>query len=151
MTDALPESTQVIRVLLAEDHTLVREGIKQFLNEASDIEIVGEAADGAQAVRLVQSLTPHVAVMDINMPKVTGVEATRRIKQHFPHVRVPVLTAYGDDPYIRALLRAGADGYVLKTARGKAYRRLAPGTSGVDSPEPDDRHESGAPDDRRTT
>ncbi|MGC9469788.1 MAG: response regulator [Anaerolineae bacterium] len=110
---------EVIRVVLAEDHVLVREGIRQFLEDAEDLEVVGEAGNGAEAVRLVQQLEPDVALMDINMPQVTGVEATRRIKEHFPKTKVLVLTAYDDDPYIRALFRAGADGYVLKTARAK--------------------------------
>ncbi len=110
----------VIRVLLADDHVLVRQGIRQFLEQAPGIEVVAEADNGETAVRLAQELHPDVAVLDIAMPQVTGVEATRRIKQHFPEVRVLILTAYDDDPYIRALLQAGADGYVLKTARADA-------------------------------
>jgi len=105
-----------IRVLLGDDHAVVRQGIRQFLEEGGDIEVVAEAADGAEAIRLVESHQPDVAVLDIRMPEVTGVEATRRIKQRFPQVRVLVLTAYDDDPYVFALLQAGADGYVLKTA-----------------------------------
>jgi len=108
---------ETIRVLLADDHVLVRQGIRQFLEESGDIVVVAEAGDGAEALRLVQEFQPDVAVVDIRMPEITGVEATRRIKQHFPGVRVLVLTAYDDDPYVQALLKAGADGYVLKTAR----------------------------------
>ena len=111
------QSERVIRVLLAEDHVLVREGIRQFLEDAGDVEVVGEAGDGAEAVLLARKLAPDLVVMDINMPGVTGVEATRRIKEHLPGIKVLVLTAYDDDPYIRALFSAGADGYVLKTAR----------------------------------
>jgi len=110
--------THKIHVLLADDHAVVRKGIRQFLEEADDIMGVAEASDGAEAVRLVEAHQPDVAVLDIRMPEVTGVEATRRIKEHFPQVRVLVLTAYDDDPYVFALLQAGADGYVLKTASG---------------------------------
>jgi DNA-binding NarL/FixJ family response regulator len=109
-----------IRVLLADDHVLVRQGIRQFLDEAEGIEVVAEADDGAEALRLVETVKPDVAVLDIRMPEVTGVEATRRIKQHDPDVRILILTAYDDDPYVFALLKAGADGYVLKTARAEA-------------------------------
>jgi len=105
-----------IRVLLADDHVLVRQGIRQFLEDAAGIEVVAEAGDGAQAVHLVETHQPDIAVLDIRMPGVTGVEATRRIKEHFPQVRVLILTAYDDDPYVFALLQAGADGYVLKTS-----------------------------------
>ncbi len=107
-----------IRVLLADDHVMVRQGIRQFLEEAGDIEVVAEAGDGAEALCLVEAHQPDVAVLDIRMPEVTGVEATRQIKDRFPQVRVLILTAYDDDPYVFALLQAGADGYVLKTASG---------------------------------
>jgi DNA-binding NarL/FixJ family response regulator len=108
-----------IRVVLAEDHVLVREGIRQFLEETGGIEVVGEAGDGAEVVCLARQLAPDVALMDINMPGVTGLEATRRIKEQFPGVKVLVLTAYDDEPYIRAFFQVGADGYVLKTARAQ--------------------------------
>jgi DNA-binding NarL/FixJ family response regulator len=110
--------TQRIRIVLADDHVMVRQGIRQFLEEAGDVEVVAEAGDGAEAVRAVEAHQPDVAVLDIRMPGVTGVEATRQIKARFPQVRVLVLTAYDDDPYVFALLQAGADGYVLKTASG---------------------------------
>jgi DNA-binding NarL/FixJ family response regulator len=127
-----------IRVLLADDHVLVRQGIRQFLEEDGDIEVVAEADDGAQALRLVEEQRPDVAVMDVRMPEVTGVEATRRIKERWPEVRVLVLTAYDDDPYVFALLQAGADGYVLKTANAdelvRAVRTVHAGQSAL-SPE----------------
>ena len=104
------------RVLLADDHAVVREGIREFLEEAGDIEVIAEANDGAEALRLVDEYRPDVAVLDIRMPEMTGVEATHRIKTEFPGVRVLILTSYDDDPYVFALLQAGADGYVLKTA-----------------------------------
>jgi DNA-binding NarL/FixJ family response regulator len=108
--------TEQIRIILADDHAVVRQGIRRFLEEDAAIDVVAEASDGAEAVRLVDRHRPDVAVLDIRMPEVTGVEATRRIKARYPDVRVLILTAYDDDPYVFALLEAGADGYVLKTA-----------------------------------
>lgn len=105
-----------IRVVLADDHAVVRKGIREFLEEGGDIAVVAEASDGVEALRLVKEERPDVVVMDIQMPRMTGVEATRRIKEQFPDVKVLVLTAYDNDPYIFALLQAGADGYILKTA-----------------------------------
>ena len=105
-----------IRVLLADDHVLVRQGIRQFLEEAGDIEVVAEASDGDEALRLAEVHRPDLAVLDIRMPSGSGVEATRRIKERWPDARVLILTAYDDDPYVFALLQAGADGYGLKTA-----------------------------------
>jgi NarL family two-component system response regulator LiaR len=127
-----------IRVLLADDHVLVRQGIRQFLEDEGNIEVVAEADDGAQALRLVEEYRPDVAVLDVRMPEVTGVEATRRIKERLPEVRVLILTAYDDDPYVFALLQAGADGYVLKTASAdelvRAVRTVHAGQSAL-SPE----------------
>jgi DNA-binding NarL/FixJ family response regulator len=105
-----------IRVLLADDHEIVRQGIRYFLEEVGGVRVVAEACDGVEAVKLVEHHRPDVAVLDIRMPGMTGVEATRLIKQRFPQVRILILTAYDDDPYVCALLDAGADGYVLKTA-----------------------------------
>lgn len=112
-----------IRVLLADDHAVVRQGTRRFLEEAGDIEVVAEAEDGAEALRLIETHRPDVAVLDIRMPQVTGIEAAQQIKQRFPQVRVLILTAYDDDPYVFALLQAGADGYVLKTASGDELAR----------------------------
>ena len=111
MKDAEP-----IRVVLADDHAVVRKGIREFLEASGHIRVVAEAADGAEAIAMVAKHLPDVAVLDVQMPELTGIEATRRIKAEFPGVRVLILTAYDDDPYIFALLQAGASGYVLKTA-----------------------------------
>jgi two-component system, NarL family, response regulator LiaR len=105
----------MVRVLLAEDHKMVRQGTRMYL-EAMGIDIVGEATTGVEAVTLARDLKPDVIVMDIHMPELTGVEATRRIRQENSDIRVLVLTAYDDPAYVHALLEAGADGFVLKTA-----------------------------------
>ncbi|MCU0507606.1 MAG: response regulator transcription factor [Anaerolineae bacterium] len=106
----------LIRVLLADDHAVVRKGIRDFLQEDPDIVVVAEGANGEDAVRLAGEHLPDVAVLDIQMPKMNGIDATTAIKERFPRVRVLILTAYDEDPYVFALLRAGADGYVLKNA-----------------------------------
>jgi DNA-binding NarL/FixJ family response regulator len=103
-----------IRLIIAEDHAVVREGTRQLLEREADLEVVGEAADGAQAVALVERLRPDVAIMDISMPVMTGIEATRQIKASHPNTAILILTAYDDDQYIFALLEAGAAGYLLK-------------------------------------
>jgi len=103
-----------IRVLLADDHALVRQGIRQFLESAEDMTVVAEADNGQEALRLIESNTPDVALLDIQMSGMNGVEAARQIKSRFPQVRVLILTAYDDDPYIYAAVQAGADGYLLK-------------------------------------
>jgi len=128
--------SQTIRVVLADDHAVVRKGILEFLEAEDDISVVGEAADGQQALDLVAEHDPDVAVLDIQMPGLSGIEATRRIKAAYPDVRVLVLTAYDDDPYIFALLQAGASGYVLKTADSaelvRAVRTVYQGESALD-------------------
>lgn len=129
-------NTLPIRVVLADDHAVVRKGIREFLEEEGDISVVAEAANGAQAVALVAEHQPDVAVLDIQMPGVTGIEATRRIKAEHPGVRVLILTAYDDDPYIFALIQAGASGYILKTADSSdlvhAVRAVHRGDSALD-------------------
>lgn len=124
-----------MRVLLAEDHNLVRQGTRLFL-EGEGIEVVGEAANGREAVEMARSLHPDVVIMDIHMPELTGIEATRRIRHDLPDVRVLVLTAYDTPAYVHALLDAGADGFVLKTAELsallKALREVAVGHQAFD-------------------
>lgn len=105
----------MIRVVLAEDHKLVRQGTRTYL-ESVGVEVIGEAANGAEAVKLARELQPDVVIMDIHMPELTGIEATRRIRHDNDDIRVLVLTAYDDPAYVHALLDAGADGFILKTA-----------------------------------
>ncbi len=108
-----------VRVLLAEDHVVVRQSIRQFLMRENDLEIVGEVGDGEEAVQKALQLKPDVMVMDIAMPKLNGVEATRQIKAALPNTAVLALTAYDFDQYIFALLEAGAAGYLLKDVSGE--------------------------------
>ena len=103
-----------IRILLADDHVLVRQGTRELLEQKEDMEVVAEAGDGEEAVQLATSHRPDVAIMDIAMPKLNGIEATRQIKALHPATAVLVLTAYDDDQYVFALLEAGAAGYLLK-------------------------------------
>jgi len=107
-------SPERIRVIIAEDHAVVREGTRQLLEREPDLEVVGEAGDGAQAVALVKRLHPDVAIMDISMPVMTGIEATKQIKAIHPDTAILILSAYDDDQYVFALLAAGAAGYLLK-------------------------------------
>jgi DNA-binding NarL/FixJ family response regulator len=125
-----------IRVVIADDHNVVRKGIRDLLSDEDDIVVVGEARNGHEAVDLASALRPDVVVMDIAMPELTGVEATRQIRAQAPGVRVLVLTAYDDDPYIYSLLDAGATGYILKTAESReivrAVRATAAGQTALD-------------------
>jgi NarL family two-component system response regulator LiaR len=108
------EAVNKIRILLADDHVVVREGTRELLERQDDIEVVAEAGDGEEAVLLASSHNPDMVIMDIAMPKLDGIEATRQIKAARPTTAVLVLTAYDDDQYIFALLEAGAAGYLLK-------------------------------------
>jgi DNA-binding NarL/FixJ family response regulator len=122
-----------IRVLIADDHPVVRDGTRILLQRESDMEVVGEAADGEEAVALAQQLKPDVAIVDIAMPKMNGIEATKQIKVHCPSTAVLILSAYDDDAYVFALLEAGAAGYLLKYAHGnqvvEAVRAVRSGES----------------------
>ena len=104
-----------IRILVADDHQVVREGTRRMLDREPDLDVVGEAADGTEAVALVGTLRPDIVVMDVRMPGLNGIEATKQIKTAYPKVRVLVFTAHNDDRYVFPLLDAGANGYVLKT------------------------------------
>ena len=112
----MAQNATPIRVLLADDHAIVRAGIRQVLEHSGDIQIICEASDGEMAQALIQQHHPDVAVLDIQMPKASGIEVTRWVRMNMPDVGVLVLTAYNDDPYVMAVLQAGANGYVLKTA-----------------------------------
>ncbi len=122
-----------IRVVLADDHAVVRKGIREFLEDEDDIEVIAEAENGVQAVALAKEHQPDVLVLDIQMPKMTGIEAARHIKAANPHAHILVLTAYDDDPYIFAMLQAGANGYVLKNAPSEELVRAVKAVSRGDS------------------
>ena len=107
-----------IKVLLAEDHAIVREGTRELIQHEPDMKVIGEASDGEEAIELAGKLHPDVVIMDIAMPKLNGIEATKRIKVLYPTTAVLILTAYDNDQYIFALLEAGAAGYLLKNVRG---------------------------------
>ena len=109
-----------IRVVIADDHPLLREAMRNVMEQHEDMEVLGEACDGEEAVKLSSELKPDVVVMDVVMPKLNGIEATRQIRKISPTTAVLVLTAYDDDRYVIGLLEAGAAGYLLKSARGEA-------------------------------
>jgi len=122
-----------IRILLADDHIVVREGTRQILEREQDMVVVAEAGDGQEAVTLAEQHHPDVAVVDVSMPVMNGIEATRRIKERAPRTAVLVFTAYDYDEYVFAIIEAGAAGYLLKNVRGSelvdAVRRVYAGES----------------------
>src|SRR5512144_3219837 len=136
----MPKSSNIsnnkIRVLLADDHHIVRAGVRQLIESAADLQVVAEAGDGQEAQTLIEKHKPDVAILDIQMPKASGIEVTRWVRVHFPEVGVLILTAYNDDPYVLAVLQAGANGYVLKTAQAddliQAVRDVNEGKSALD-------------------
>jgi len=103
-----------VRVLIVDDHSIVREGLRTLLSEEAEIEVVGEAANGAEAVKLVATRHPHVVLMDLVMPEVDGIEAIRRIRARKYACEILVLTSFGDDQHVRDAIQAGATGYLLK-------------------------------------
>ena len=107
---------EALRVLIADDHPLFRHGIRELLNLASDIQVIGEATTGEGAITQAEALHPDVILMDVNMPGVNGIEATRRILHDSPHIRILVVTMFEDDGTVFAAMRAGARGYILKDA-----------------------------------
>ncbi len=116
MARAAPVPVTKVRVLVAEDHAVVREGIRMILDAQPDVEVIGEARDGEEAVRLAHTLRPDVVIMDISMPKMNGVQATQELKRHHPEMQVLILTMHEEESYVFQLLRLGAAGYVLKRA-----------------------------------
>lgn len=134
------DMTKKIRIVLAEDHTILREGLRALLSADPKFEIVGEAADGREAIRWVEKLGPDLVMMDLSMPRMTGMDAIREIKKRYPATKIIALTVHKTEEYLRTTLQAGADGYVLKDAtheelmlaienilEGKTY--LSPGVS----------------------
>lgn len=125
-----------LRILLVEDHETVRAGVRLLVDGQSDMEVVGEAGDGETAIRMASELLPDIIVMDISMPGINGLKATKRIKQINPHVKILTLTRHTDDGYLQQLIAAGANGYVLKqsapTELINAIRAVGSGKSYLD-------------------
>ena len=122
---------EAIRVLLADDHPFFRDGLRMLLEEAPDLELAGEAADGDEAVAMAVELQPDVVLMDIKMPGLSGIEATRRILGASPHIGIVVVTMYEDDDFVFSAMRAGARGYLLKGAdREEVLRAIRAVASG---------------------
>ena len=123
----------MLSVLLVEDHAIVRQGIKALLAEEPDIVVVGEAGDGGQALALVQELRPDIVLMDLSLPGVGGIEATRQVRERFPETRVVVLSMHESEEYVYRALRAGASAYVVKqstsTELALALRAVAAGST----------------------
>jgi NarL family two-component system response regulator LiaR len=124
------------RILIADDHAMLREGMRNLLEQEKDFELVGEATNGEEAVKIAKELKPDIVIMDIVMPKLNGVEATKQIKQISPSTAILILTAYSDVRYIIGLLEVGACGYLLKYSPGKdvvkAIRAVRSGESILD-------------------
>jgi DNA-binding NarL/FixJ family response regulator len=125
-----------IRVVLVDDHAVVRAGIRQFLETASDITVVAEADDGHSAQTLLAQFKPDVAVLDLQLPDISGVELTRWLRENHDTIRILIVTAHDENPYVTAALKAGADGYMLKTASPAeligAVRAVYAGKSALD-------------------
>ena len=123
------------KVLLVDDHPLFREGIRALLSAESDIEVVGEAADGKQAIELAEKLSPNIIVMDLVMPGMNGMQAAQQLHDKYPDIKVLILSMYDDDEYVCQILKAGASGYVLKRAASddllRAIREVEKGGSAL--------------------
>lgn len=108
-----------MKIVLAEDHNIVREGLKKLLEEDPKIKVIGEATNGKEAVELADSLSPDLILMDISMPVLNGIEATRRIKKKLPGIKILILSMYDNEEYIKEVMKAGANGYLLKETLAK--------------------------------
>ncbi|MBK8464771.1 MAG: response regulator transcription factor [Chloracidobacterium sp.] len=128
--------SKIIRILLAEDHQTVREGVKLLVNAQPDMEVVGEAGDGEIAIKEAERLAPDIIVMDVSMPTLNGLKATKRLRRQNPDIKILTLTRHTDDGYLQQLIGAGANGYVLKqsapTELINAIRTVAAGNSYLD-------------------
>lgn len=126
-----------LRILLADDHETVRTGLRVILNAQADMEVVGEAADGQAVIEKTQELQPDVVLMDVSMPRLNGLQATKTLRERAPAVKVLTVTRHGDVAYLHQLLQAGASGYVLKQSRAaevlQAIRAIASGGTYIDS------------------
>jgi RNA polymerase sigma factor (sigma-70 family) len=114
MSETARQAGAVIRVLLVDDHTILREGVRSLLADEPDLRVIGEARDGVEAVEQVGRLEPDVVVMDMVMPRMNGLEATQQIKRRHTDVKILILSMYDDDEYVQQIIQAGASGYVLK-------------------------------------
>ena len=125
-----------IKVLLVDDHALVRRGFRLMLDDDAEIEVAAEASDGEEAVRLAEKIQPRVIVMDCALPKMDGMEATRRIKKQWPEIAVLMLSMHSEDTWVRLALESGANGYILKSAvdldLADAIKRVAAGNTVLD-------------------
>ena len=126
-----------LTVLIAEDHLTVREGLKLIINSEEDMEVVGEAGDGREAIKMAEHLHPDLILMDISMPELNGLKATAKLKRIAPEIKILALTRHTDDAYLQELLRAGVNGYVLKQSASadliRAVRTVAAGNSYLDA------------------
>jgi NarL family two-component system response regulator LiaR len=119
----------LIRILLVDDHALVRKGLSMVLAVYDDFKVVGEASDGEEAVRLCEGLRPNVVLMDLLMPKMDGVSATKIIKERWPQIQIIALTSFDEKEYVEAALKAGASGYLLKNVSAEELARAIQGAA----------------------
>jgi len=113
--------TEKKKIVIAEDHTILREGLKALLSSCNELEVIGEAEDGREAVKLASALEPDLMLMDLSMPRMNGIEAIKEIKKRNPEIKILVLTVYKTEEYVLASLQAGADGYILKEANHSEF------------------------------